>query len=416
MKKIVDLLYISVTFIIISALSGCAYQDHFIRSDIHPLNTASGSANGVMKAISDKTTDEPVIMLFVHGMRTTQKGYSAKVQTGVIKELQKNGFDMEFIASESIKIERDGDNDDFADAPQSEIIRSTWSKTQTNADGSKAKKPVLIVYELDWFPLRDYLKGKWIKSETNRYTNGYFDKGVINDYIQQQVLIDGFSDAEIVVNSFYGEPLREDILTTMRIIAIDKIYYPAQIPFDNYESYTGYKDKGINIDTKKGSFNDIGKLEGTKFFIITYSLGSFLVFDTHQQYTDKVDDENLAGRLFNKSTIYMLANQISILQLTRYSKTMPTVGSKEITYVAFNDINDMLNFPLISSIAEKNHSSFVNVDARNPAFYIPLIFKDPLTHVKYDDNNAVIEAIVYGIEWDTPTPSQKLPVHSSPKH
>lgn len=70
------------------------------------------------------------------------------------------------------------------------------------------------------------------------------------------------------------------------------------------------------------------------------------------------------------------------------------------TYVAFNDVNDLLGFELPPYIADVDFigTKFVNVSVQNPGLKIPFLFKHPIdAHTRQMDNQAIINAIVEGI-------------------
>ncbi|MFO1289724.1 MAG: hypothetical protein U1E82_03810, partial [Nitrosomonas sp.] len=69
------------------------------------------------------------------------------------------------------------------------------------------------------------------------------------------------------------------------------------------------------------------------------------------------------------------------------------------TYVAFNDVNDLLGFELPPYLSDTSlFGTLVNISVQNPGLTVPFIFKNPgAAHLGHEDNPAVIEAMVEGI-------------------
>ncbi|MCG8442134.1 MAG: hypothetical protein MI723_10035 [Caulobacterales bacterium] len=70
------------------------------------------------------------------------------------------------------------------------------------------------------------------------------------------------------------------------------------------------------------------------------------------------------------------------------------------TYVAFNDVNDLLGFELPPYLADVSLTGpLINVSVRNPAFRLGPLLKAPTaTHTSQADNPAIIHAIVEGFD------------------
>jgi hypothetical protein len=188
-------------------------------------------------------------------------------------------------------------------------------------------------------------------------------------------------------------------------------------------------------------------LQRSEFFTITLSLGSFLVMDAQrlfaQQRADpakrsEVERENLAFHLFDDATVFMLANQVSLLHLGRLqaicrpaaagtqcpNPALPTVDawfneadplSQMTTYVAFNDTDDLLGFELPWYLPREGlFGPLVNVSVRNPApRYLGLI-EDPRTHVRHELNPAVIRSIAHGFDVPQQAPATQAAQGNTP--
>lgn len=181
-------------------------------------------------------------------------------------------------------------------------------------------------------------------------------------------------------------------------------------------------------------------LADAKVFGITHSLGSFLMLDAQHRFAqarvqrpaaaglasaDEVQ-ESLLFWLFDDATVFMNANQVSLLSLALLSPAgcQPSSGSgpcsnrllrrpepwdqpsplaQMSTYVAFNDTDDLLGFELPPFLADTDGNRYVNVSVRNPGWRLPWLLKDPsAAHTAQARNPAIVRAIAEG--FDVPGP------------
>lgn len=175
-------------------------------------------------------------------------------------------------------------------------------------------------------------------------------------------------------------------------------------------------------------------LADTKFITVTHSLGSFLVLDTQQQYArstpqsphpsnvEMANDQRdyFLFLLTDQSTVFMMANQIGLLQLVRLetlclpkdggelcpNRLLPTpdkglaaeARAQLRRFVAFNDSNDLLGFELQPYLSSASmYGPLVNVSVRNSGFSIPWLFKNPKgAHTNHFENEGIINAVTEG--------------------
>jgi hypothetical protein len=80
------------------------------------------------------------------------------------------------------------------------------------------------------------------------------------------------------------------------------------------------------------------------------------------------------------------------------------------TWVAFNDVNDLLGYELPGHLPEAGSTgALINVTVRNPGFRFLRSLKDPnAAHTRQADNPAIIEAIVEGFAVPRIGPAQPL--------
>ena len=315
----------------------------------------------------------------------------------------------------------------------SEMYTSIWARPD------KPTVPRLIFYEMLWAPLRDEVKNYFLACFESRSVNPNVDcsplsvakpntdpRALVNGAIKDRILVNGVADA-MIVSGPIGDMLRDDVSLAMCTIATEEL---ASQGFALPRLANQRCDlAAIGNDQSRQSEAAIA-LTRAPFHVITHSLGSFLVIDalTHAAQLRaklKADTtrETLAFHLLDHATVYMMANQISLLNLGRLKAKCITINDGEecpnrlldplnqsikddeplnlkTTYVAFNDANDILDFELQPYYAKTGLvGPLVNISVRNPVLAIPFLFKNPIAvHNGYDDNSAVIEAIVMGFD------------------
>ncbi|MGA6828504.1 hypothetical protein ACO9S2_12915 [Nitrospira sp. NS4] len=321
---------------------------------------------------------------------------------------------------------------------RSEMRRTAW----TTPGNPKAER--LVFYELLWAPLRDQVKNHFLScfesrsidrealcpsrfpgepnSDSLRYLNGA---------MKDRILIEGFGDAIIVLGPL-GDVLRDDIDLGICMIATDLLEHEGLTTPIPEKTRCSLKSITNDLDISQKAGLALNK---AKFFAMTQSLGSFLYMDTQQRYSqanrkalsgEPMAEEDLRDALLffltDRSTVYMMANQIALLQLARFApkECRPDKEGVECPnrflrgkdnsiddssadgqmrqYVAFNDVNDLLGFELPPYLAETPMGTFINVSVDNPGLTIPFLFKNPhAAHTRHQDNPAVIDAMVNGI-------------------
>jgi len=433
--------------VVIFTFTGCTPQRHLQQAEIRPLpySTNIKHVDGLRQALSD-SPNAPVRILVVHGMITHEPKYSENMQGRLAKILglvegtrdEKGtevyrGYDfIPFIGPQPL--------DGVIHSRPSEIRKTTW------ADPSKPHVDRLVFYEMLWAPLRDEIKNKFFACFESRSVDPQFDcsshtdaernsdsRTLINGMMKDGILVDGFADPMIVLGPV-GDVLRDDMSLALCMVANDVL---AGVGFDLKQ----HPNKRCNLaeaaQNPDANQNAGLVLQKTKFFAMTHSLGSFLFMDTQQRFARsraKSDDkakqlnedeiqESLLFFLTDDAIVYMRANQIALLQLGRFSAegcrpygnvsvcpnrllrdrkdimSMDMPLNSMTTYVAFNDVNDLLGFELPPYLAETGlFGALLNVSVQNPGFTIPFLFKNPsAAHTGHEDNPAVIESMVEGI-------------------
>jgi hypothetical protein len=417
-------------------LAGCWAPQHHLRSaEIRPLPYSTGPGPvtrvpGIREAIQ-RSPDQTVRVLVVHGMLTNQRGYSARLQENVGRRLN-----MRLAAQDSVRSLRRGYQAvlfsgpqplaDTLQLPESTLQKSVWVSRDTTSPAT------LVFYEMLWAPLRDHVKARFFgcfetgrpSPSCTRFSDAAPNEDgrvLVNRLIKNNLMVDGFADATIVLGPV-GDVLRDDLGLAMCYIADDVLGPPGE------QALLG----GVRCDpAPRPGFRalaaDTGTLKHTEFFVMTHSLGSFLVMDAQERFAlgsrfaeAAREDEaaNFAFNLLDSATVFMRANQFALLNLAKLDAVCWTGGAAcpnpsllsadslaprwgirpMTTYVAFNEVHDALGFELPPYLPDVgDYGQLVNVSVRNPGFRIPFLFKDPnAAHTASDNNPAIIEAMVEG--------------------
>lgn len=309
--------------------------------------------------------------------------------------------------------------------------------------------------------------------------NSDFRLGFNGRLIKEDLMVDGFGDAVTVVGAA-GAVLEDDVQLAYCVMANDILSDPAQEAAifkkaneeanKNLSSLATAKERdeatrekleqsigglraksfGLQVKTERqrcsleALTNDrtqqvVKAVSETPFFTVTESLGSYLTLKAHlsrriHSSTSQSDssERSVFFALLDNATIYMHANQISLLALTDLNArcvpnerktTCPVNDSRfrltnsqnlsaspaKTTIIAFNDRADALGYELPPFLGQTGYfGKLVNVSVSNPAFTVPGLFKDPTgAHTNQDKNPAIIRAMVEGIELGKPSSPPK---------
>jgi hypothetical protein len=441
------------------ALASCGVSQRSLKpADIRPLPFPAFRGNGPdgefvrvrgLDSALAASPRAPVRVLLVHGMRTFEPGYSALQQHGLANRLELAPAPATAAGDtvELLPVNRDYDVE-VAVGPQplgrvalreSEVRRRSW----VDGDGQVR----LVFYELLWAPLRDDVKRRFFACFEVRPAPGgcppleaeqNMDKRApVNRWAKDNFLVDGFSDATIVLGPV-GDVLRDDVGLALCMVATDVL---REHGFALRQSRERRCDLGTSIPpADRPRANEA--LREAEFFAMTHSLGSFLLMDALWTAADTVErrraqavDEAAATRdvaeffLLDDATVFMRANQFALLNLARLAAIcvpraanvrcpaqslpgvealfeVPDAFGMFTQYVAFNDVNDLLGFELPPYIAGAGMAgTLVNVTVQNPTWRV-LGLKDPGgAHNNSDRNPAILDAMVRGFD----LPADRVP-------
>lgn len=441
--------------ITLGCLAGCAGDAALTPKDIRPVHHATGPlalqrVEGIRHALA-ASPDAPVRMLAVHGMITHEAGYSNALQARLADRLglQKGeqsplvplarGYD--FVPTYGAQ-----PFEGVATLVASSLQRTAWTSSRP---GGRLRER-LVVYELLWSPLRDQVKdgfaGCFERGETSDappcrpFSTALpnTDRRLpINRALKEAITLGGFADATLVLGPI-GDVVRDDLTLALCVVASDFL-----APDGNALQAAGRDRCNLARSARAtGGFAAASlALQRSKFLGVTHSLGSFLWMDAQHAFTaaealrpgdacartgpacDEQQQGQMLFQMTDQATVFMNANQVSLLSLARLSSAgcRPIHGEvcpnaflrsrsgglepwnqahgfpRMTVFVALNDTNDLLGFELPPFLGDIDGNRFVNVSVRNPAFTIPGVFKNPAgTHTNQADNPAVIEAIVEG--------------------
>lgn len=446
---------LALSLALVVAATGCATDTTLSPRDIRPLHHSTGElalkrVNGLRQAMDD-SPDAPVRLLMVHGMITNGAGYSDTLQQRLAARLQLQMG----VQSRSVALARGYDFvpaygaqpfEGVAKLPESSLLRTAW--TAPGPDGRPRER--LVVYELLWSPLRDQVKQSFVgcfergevgaSPDCRRFSKALPNPDrrlLINRAIKEAITLGGFADATLVLGPI-GDVIRDDLTLALCVVASD-ILAPSG---DALQSASANR---CNLAESARAFGSqvaaAQELQRSRFLSVTHSLGSFFLMDAQQAFAaaeatsggdacaragptcDEQQQSQLLFQMTDQATVFMNANQVSLLSLARLSSagcrpasgnvcpnpylrgrsgsndpwTQPQGAPRMTVFVALNDINDVLGFELPPFFGDIDGNRFVNVSVRNPAFTVPGLFKNPEgAHTHQADNPAVIEAIVEG--------------------
>ena len=351
-------------------------------------------------------------VMIVHGIGPADPDYSVRLQRNLTREL---GLTVRNRRSKRIKL-RDPDFE------ETHLGTLTISRYLNNEETHE-----ILFYELVWAEITAREKRVLDYDTSGRYQSrrasvNHTAKEFLNDRISDPLIYVGESHFKIL-NSV------DQAMCWTLYADWDELPERAEQVCDRH---------------KVASLDD---LKGYQWVIITHSLGSRIVIDTMEfqarvvlkQFQSESDPvkRNEARELLSawkdqRIQVYMLANQLPLLQLGRGEpEVVGQIDSycrpegahyaerivKELQVVAFSDPNDLLSYAIPPAYADEHMDSrlcpiVVNVSVN----VVPTIdlFKvgqvaDPLgAHTGYDDNPVVIGLITQGVRPDQEEPAPAL--------
>jgi len=349
-------------FTAICLLPGCIpLSVRHVENDFEGLNAAASRSNSAGGTLR---------ILFIHGMGRYQPGYSEPLMQGIAARLNLSNTGL----SRRITIRKE--SHDYG-----EINIANYS----SPEGKKVR-----AYELTWSATTDALKTKQFGSDAT-YAS---DRVLVNRELKAKLIDDALADPVLYIGR-YRSHMQFPIMRAIEAILHD------------YQSQD-------------------------ELAIITQSLGSYMCYDTllkmsrgerimgEREYSaDVVQD--LIG---HTNYVYMLANQLPLLELSEVSNPLPLRPQSatalkalaeirrqnkpkarrqqppapfSLHLVAFSDPNDLLSYPLDRTSISGNMIEYSNVVVSVERSAILGVFAWPMTaHTLHDKSKVVMDFLAFG--------------------
>lgn len=381
-------------------ISGCssfgrgiaeAFLDNSKKEDTRACEIKGHTFNGVDYYFKK---GETVKVLMIHGVGTHASGYSTRLQENLAKTLE-----LDVLSKRPKEITLVNPKDGKT------VIGMLWVTRMQN----KEKTRDLLFYELTWSGITAREK------EILAYDNSgiYSHKRADLNHTFKQFLNDTGPDPMIYLSDEQGLILSAVKQSSCWLLG----YNWDTLPQD---SQSVCKISGVS---------QLKTLNKEKIIYITHSLGSRILIDSFDEMVNEISGSKFKGskdykliveELKNKDfTVFMLANQLPILQIGRkaprvvnqYKEYCTKKGKdynsrvfKKVNIVAFSDPNDLLSYDIPQKFVDKYIDSRmcpvvtnvnINVASELSAFGVGLV--NPMTaHTEYDNDNRVINIISDG--------------------
>ena len=282
-----------------------------------------------------------------------------------------------------------------------------------------ANKAFLVDY-LIWSPMtvpykRPLANDGWVEHPGDVNTYAY-DRAELNSNLKTALLDDCLADA-VVYTGEYGDKIKREMEGALCVALGGK----------------NDPDHPCDIDTKIPANNG-------PVVIVTESLGSKILFDAVRRIWNKAVKgtaarDVLAGRLSHVKAVFMMSNQIPLLDLGGHipqpispgssgksMKSMDEFGSvmheamdtmmasnhlapPAPPIVAFSDPNDLMSYPLRTNTLGGEGANVVNVIVSNVDTYLGFVERPDYAHCGYAWNTKVVGMFFKGYEVGKPVPS-----------
>jgi hypothetical protein len=345
------------------------------------------------------TDTQPVTkVLMIHGIGSPQEGYSTEFITNLNETLQLNMTESSIKEINLINPKAEG-------VPLGKLTVSR----HFNKDSTRE----LIFYELVWSEIIESEKKQIEYDNSGKYSYmranlNHSMKLFVNDHVPDPMI-------------YYGKSREKIILSVNQ--ALCWMFYGDWDDLQSGERFCNNRTFPLHKGIQKDNYS-----------IVTHSLGSRIIIDSLQWVAEQaamVKNNNFKGRpniegLLNslrekEFSIYMLANQLPLLQLGREEPKVtnqikehcrPDGANsnnrlfKQLHIVAFSDPNDLLSYGIPPQFAREKLDSRIcpkitNIEI-NVAEVVSLFgigeFANPAdAHNGYDNDEQVIRLIAHGI-------------------
>lgn len=437
-------------------LSGCA-QTSIRHGDVSFATSATASSpariEGLRARFERMTGPDSVMrVLVVNGMATDAHGYSFDFQNEIAARLGEGAcVDDQLIELDAPAFIIGRTSVERQDYPPATLRLTHWARN----DSERSK---LTFYEILWTPYADAMTDEYLAPfETDlRYASnpewkrcgGEPDRpsvkerrvegrerprrALVNAAIKDGVMIGGLTDAVLSLGPL-GAAARDAIRQGICLMAADALEVPARP-----ERAPRCRLTVETLERFGGASGVADHLRQHEFTFLTYSLGSFMLLDSLDEFRLWPGDLGppemtcrLMPPLLNETPVFMFSNQVSLLlaahpqfgcdpkkncelysELGDHRVLLADPRDKNYTddrsqvckietrtqIVAFNDPNDVVGYRVPDYLTDSPLiGSVINVRVRNPAFRIPGLLVSPTAaHTNHGDNKAILEFILEG--------------------
>lgn len=397
--------------------------------------------------------DGQLRVLVVNGMATHAHGYSFDVQNKIASQLGSS----QCMADRLIELDTPAFEVGKAigerfDLPPATLRITHWGD---ETDGT----PRLVFYETLWTPYADAFANRFlapyesdvelglrsspdhcggekdappVKQLTDDEPN-FPSRSLLNGIIKDDVMLDGLADAVLSVGPL-GAAARDAIRQSICIMASDALEVPARS-----DIFPRCELTQATMDRFGGTDRIVTHLDQHEFAVLTYSLGSFLLLDTLDEFRLWPGDLGAAEptcalmpSLLDDTPVYMFSNQVALLLAAHphfgcdpetscnlyaefgdhkvlltdprehrgaaISASQSCDAQTSLRLIAFNDPNDVMGYRLPDFLIDSPLiGSILNIEVRNPAFQIPFLLTDPAAaHSNHDRNPKILDFMIKG--------------------
>lgn len=347
-------------------------------------------------AESTKTTK----VIMVHGISKHSPGYSTRFREKLVTELGLNVVSSNY---KEILIRRKGFLDKNDALEKLGVIRVT---RHSNHEQTQE----MLFYELTWSEITDPDKATLAFDNSGEYS---FKR----------------ANANRIMKAFFNDTIPD--LMAYRGDSRDAINHSV-----SQASCWAFSGGWQRLPSDGAHFCDMTERDISKtilkddYFFVTHSLGSRITIDslslaTRWSKLAEVSNEN-AKRLLavlkqKEFTVYMLANQLPLLQIGVQEPSVVGQSKKycssaaldydervfaKLNMIAFSDPNDILSYPIPPRYADKNIDSRlcsqianVNINVTDVKDVFGLEFANPLlAHTGYESDDRVVAIIADGLD------------------
>ena len=358
------------------------------------LQAHSGTHNGTTK------------VLMVHGISYHTAGYSNRFRDRLVSAL---GLDIVDPQVKTIKLDSPPIDAETGAAAELGTLRIT---RHTNRDYSRS----LLFYEVTWSGITEQEKKLILYDTAN--TEGLARSGINHT-------LKGFMNATVPDLLIYMGTGHNKITSSVR----------ESVCWMFSSDWNHLPGDGERHACHQWQKTDIQSIAGDDFFFVTHSLGSRITLDTLQSFATDSDSALAGSRIESirdivqkkDFTVFMLANQLPLLQLGRsapevtgeFAEYCTSQGSKRherilhrLNIVAVSDPNDILSYPVQDDFAQHHIDSRICPRLSNVSINVAqqrdilgaASFADPLTaHNGYLEDSRVISLIIDGAGQKTET-------------